>query len=91
MKRFYRNLSAVLLIALVLFGFASCATKDSVVSVASDSVVFSGSVTDIQKYGNIVVDISPEALKAAGYEYGDVLAVTVNGQVFDIPFCKSRF
>ena len=93
MKRFNRNLLAVLLTALVLFGFASCATKASIATVggatAAESVSFSGSVTEIQKYGNIVVGISPEAMKAAGYEYGDILAVTVNGKTFDIPFCTN--
>ena len=38
-----------------------------------------GGVTEIQKYGNIVLDIDPADLKDGGYTYGDLLTVTVNG------------
>ena len=34
-----------------------------------------GGVTEIQKYGNIVLDIDPADLKDGGYTYGDLLTV----------------
>ena len=45
-------------------------------------------VRDIQKYGNLVLDISGRALMALGYEYGDVLAVTIGGESFEAPICE---
>ena len=92
MKRIERSLIALLLIASIIFSFASCATKApaaEVASVVEAAPDFVGGVTEIQKYGNIAVDISPEDMKAIGYEYGDVLAVSVNGKSFDIPFCTN--
>ena len=44
-----------------------------------------GGVTEIQKYGNIVLDIDPADLKDGGYTYGDLLTVTVNGTGYDMP------
>ncbi len=48
-----------------------------------------GSVAAVEKYGNLDLDIKPEALYTAGLELGDVLEVTVNGTSLDIPFCTS--
>lgn len=50
---------------------------------------FEGGVTEIQKYGNIVLDIDPAAMQAAGYAYGDVLTVTVNGTAHTMPLCTN--
>ena len=44
-----------------------------------------GGVTEIQKYGNIVLDIDPADLKDGGYTYGDLLTVTVNGTGMTCP------
>ncbi len=43
-----------------------------------------GNVSEIQKYGNIVLSIA--SLTDSGYEYGDILAVTIDGKTFDVPF-----
>ena len=48
-----------------------------------------GGVTEIQKYGNIVLDIDPADLKDGGYTYGDLLTVTVNGTGYDMPLCTN--
>ena len=48
-----------------------------------------GSVAAIEKYGNLDMDIKPAALYSAGFELGDILKVTVNGQTFEIPFCTA--
>jgi len=42
-------------------------------------------VTEIQKYGNIVLSITGTDFLAQGYAYGDVVTVTMNGQEFDMP------
>ena len=48
-----------------------------------------GSVAAVEKYGNLDLDIKPEALYTAGLELGDVLDVTVNGVSLEIPFCTA--
>ena len=49
-----------------------------------DSSVHAG-VTEIQKYGNIMLDISGNSFAALGYEYGDIVSVQIAGQVIDMP------
>ncbi|MDY5845722.1 MAG: tyrosine-protein phosphatase [Bariatricus sp.] len=46
-------------------------------------------VREIQKYGNIVLDVEPKKLQEAGYDYGDILAVTIDGKTYQIPFCTN--
>ncbi len=58
-------------------------------SVSAEEAVFEGGVTEIQKYGNIVLDIDPAKLQEAGFAYGDVLAVKVNGKELQIPLCTN--
>lgn len=41
-------------------------------------------VTDIQKYGNMVLSISGSDLLAQGFAYGDGVTVTVNGQSYEM-------
>ena len=45
-------------------------------------------IREIKKYGNIVMDISGDALLALGYEYGDVVSVEIGGRSFDMPLCS---
>ena len=42
-------------------------------------------VIEIQKYGNLVLSIKGTDYLALGYDYGDVVTVTLNGQEFDMP------
>ena len=42
-------------------------------------------VTEIQKYGNLVLSIKGTDFLALGYDYGDLVTVTLNGQEFDMP------
>ena len=42
-------------------------------------------VADIQKYGNLVLSLSGNALIEQGYAYGDIVTVTVAGQALDMP------
>lgn len=46
-------------------------------------------VQEIQKYGNIVLDVEPKKLQEAGYSYGDILAVTIDGKTYQIPLCTN--
>lgn len=51
--------------------------------------VLEGGVTEIQKYGNIILDIAAQDLLDAGYEYGDLLTVTVNDTDHQMPLCTN--
>ena len=42
-------------------------------------------VTDIQKYGNLVLSLSGTDFLAQGYAYGDIVTVTINGADYDMP------
>lgn len=46
-------------------------------------------VREIQKYGNIVLDLEPNKLQEAGYACGDLLAVTIDGSSWEIPLCTN--
>lgn len=48
-----------------------------------------GTVVEVQKYGNLTMDIKPNVLYRAGYELGDMLKVKVGSQQLEIPFCTS--
>ena len=42
-------------------------------------------VTEIQKYGNLVLSLPGSGLLEAGYAYGDIVTVTINGTGYDMP------
>lgn len=42
-------------------------------------------VIDIQKYGNLVLSLPGSELLAQGFAYGDIVNVTINGQVYEMP------
>ncbi|MBR4457692.1 MAG: tyrosine-protein phosphatase [Clostridia bacterium] len=42
-------------------------------------------VTEIQKYGNLVLSLSGSDFFAQGYSWGDVVNVTINGQTLEMP------
>lgn len=48
-----------------------------------------GTVSEVQKYGNLTMDIKSKALYDAGYKLGDILKVTIGENVLEIPFCTS--
>ena len=50
---------------------------------------FEGGVTEIQKYGNLVLDIDPADLQEAGYAYGDVVSLAIGGESYDMPLCTN--
>lgn len=45
-------------------------------------------VADIAKYGNLILNISGEELFDQGYEYGDLLEVSVAEQTWEVPLCS---
>jgi len=60
-----------------------------VIPAGAEETAVTGGVKEVQKYGNLVLDIAPAALKEAGFEYGDLLKITVNGKDYDVPLCTN--
>ncbi len=44
---------------------------------------------NIQKYGNVMLSLKCEEIKAAGYAFGDVVTVKFLDKSLDIPFCNN--
>ena len=77
-------IAALLLIAVLMIGLALLVS-----SVETSYPTFEAGVQEIQKYGNIVLDVEPEKLQEAGYAYGDILTVTMDEKTWQIPFCTN--
>ena len=72
-------ISCLFALVLVLTVVAGCAKTPEVTA----------TITDISKYGHLILDITGADLFSQGYEHGDVLEVTVAGQAWDIPLCSN--
>lgn len=74
--------------ALVIFSLllsTGCASSPE-----AEAKTFSGTVSDISKYGNITTDIPSDALSAAGYELGDLLVAVVDDSFrIDAPYVST--
>ena len=66
-------LSLVLVMMLVLFAVSAYAEETE------------ADVAEIQKYGNLVLSLTGSELLEAGYAYGDVVTVKINGTAYDMP------
>ena len=53
---------------------------------AEDHSVIEGTVDEVQKYGNLTMDIEPSKFYDAGYKLGDMLKVTVGDKKLEMPF-----
>ena len=69
--------SLMLILSLLAVCLAPCAAE------APGDVT--ATVSDIQKYGNVVLSLGCKDLMDAGYAYGDVITVTVGGTGYDMP------
>ncbi|MCI2105598.1 MAG: SAM-dependent chlorinase/fluorinase [Intestinimonas sp.] len=57
-------------------------------SVENESTL-TGTVTEVQKYGNLIMDFNPSEFLDADFAYGDVLSVTASGKTLEMPFGTS--
>ncbi len=60
-----------------------CLLVSVLVSVTAEGT--SATVTEIQKYGNLVLSMKGSELLSQGYAYGDIVTVTLNGQELEMP------
>ena len=75
-------LSLVLVLILALLAVSSFTEAAEVAEAAEDMEAV---VTEIQKYGNFVLSLTGSELLEAGYAYGDIVTVTINGTGYDMP------
>lgn len=79
-----KKTASFLLVLVMLFSLALPASAAEATYPA-----FEGGVTEIQKYGNIILDIDPAKLRDGGYAYGDVIKLTVGGKDYEMPLCTN--
>lgn len=84
-----KKILSILLIALLLFTTFSCVTKAPEQAVLEDSKIVKSGVSEIQKYGNLVLTLCSQDLLDKGFEYGDVVAIYLDGQLIVVPFCTN--
>ena len=74
-----KMLSLLLTVILCLTMAVSAIAEDTAAQMSGITV------TDIQTYGNLVLSVSGTDLMAEGFSYGDIVDVTINGQVYEMP------
>jgi len=82
MKKANRNIFLFTAAAIMAFVLPMMALADN-------AQTLTGTVVEVQKYGNLTMDLKPKALYDAGFALGDMLTVTVGSNVLSIPFCTS--
>lgn len=75
-----KKLASLLLALLLVIGLIPATAETAV-----EAETVATSVTEIQKYGNMVLAVTGSELLAAGYAYGDVVTVTILGQDYEMP------
>ena len=58
-------------------------------AVRADGAEIAGTVVEVQKYGNLVMDFAPSDMLDAGFEVGDILTVSVGENELEAPLCTS--
>ena len=76
MKKISYYISALVLAVMLLVG---CTKTDGTMA----------AVVEIAKHGNLILDITGADLFSQGYEYGDILEVTVTDQTWETPLCSN--
>ncbi|HAF86837.1 MAG TPA: protein tyrosine phosphatase [Sphaerochaeta sp.] len=83
MKRL-KNLLLVILVATMMV-FTSCATVQEQTVPEIQLQTLESNVAIIDKYGNLTLEMSEHLLLGAGYEVGDIVAITVGDFTYESP------
>lgn len=83
-----KKIISLLLALTLVFSLTIPAMADDRTAVPA-SVMTSAAAENIQKYGNVTLNVTCEAFLSAGYQYGDLLTVSFLGKSMDIPFCSN--
>ena len=88
MKRRMRGmivLAAALLAVLLLLTGAMASTLAEAAAALDTAEETFATVIEIQKYGNLILSIPGSELLALGFDYGDIVDVTIGGRVYEMP------
>nr|WP_298480544.1 SAM hydroxide adenosyltransferase [uncultured Oribacterium sp.] len=66
-----------------------CVLATVSVSAESTAEELHAKVTEVEKFGNVVLDISEEKLSEQGFAAGDLLKLRAKGQELTLPLCTS--
>ena len=61
----------------------------AVLSAAAAAEPIETGIRSIQKYGTLELTVSGNSLLEMGYEYGDIVTVTIDGKTYDMPVVSS--
>ena len=61
------------------------------VAVSSEESNITGTVTEIEKFGHAVLDITIESFHAAGYDLGDIVTAAAGGSEWDMPYLNGYY
>lgn len=86
-----KKLAALLIAAVMTYQtpYMVFAASNTAVATAKETKKVTGKVKEIQKYGNLTLEIAPKALYDAGYELGDLLTITIGDKKYEMPFGTS--
>ena len=73
------------LISLFLVLMLAASLLPVLAETAVETEAVTTAVTEIQKYGNMVLAVTGSELLGAGYAYGDLVTVTILGQDYEMP------
>ena len=82
MKQFRKIVTMIMVLAMTFALMGTASAEESLKEIK-------GSVVEVQKYGNVIVDVKGAAFYDAGYELGDMLNVNVGENELKVPFCTS--
>lgn len=82
MKRFRRSILILFVVIIVMSITVTVAAEENY-------PVLEAKVVEVQKYGNLTMDLAPAEFYEAGYELGDMLEVTFNDKELKMPFVTS--
>jgi hypothetical protein len=85
-RRFRKELSKMKKIISCLFALVLVLT---VVAGCAKTPEVTATITDISKYGHLILDITGADLFDRGYKYGDLLEVKVADQTWELPLCSN--
>ena len=58
-------------------------------STVAEAIQITTTVYEIAKHGNLILNISGAELFGKGFDYGDIAAVTVAEQTWEVPLCTN--
>ncbi len=80
---------AILCLMFALIGLIAYSRPANAAETKAKTLKATAKAEEIQKYGNVVLSLTCEEIKAAGYEYGDVVKVKFLGKTVKVPFVSN--